>query len=332
MKELSLDVRVWMELQRLGDRVEKDAVVGAMIEAGAICNLSCPFCPTGNGELTLSKEFLGLEDFKLMLDALGPGLRRLMLYNWGESLLNHEIYDMFAEASRRGVATIISTNFSLPAPHFSRERAERLVRSGLGELQVSFGGVSQETYELYRVGGNLERVIENIRLVLDAKRRLALDKPEVVWLFHVHKQNQKDVPRAKELAAELGIPIRFKTLVFPDAVKDDWAVPSPAARPTARRAAPAAASETPQTVVRGKLCLQTRDTPIVHSDGTVLPCCVVNNPEYSLGNILSESLDEIWNKPLIAAMRRYLRTGRRPDLKLPCYGCPHDPHAEPGPS
>jgi radical SAM protein with 4Fe4S-binding SPASM domain len=333
MEELSLDVRVWMALQLLPDRVEKAAVVGAMIEAGAICNLRCPFCPTGNGELALSKEFLEPAQFKAMLDALGPQVKRLMLYNWGESLLNPAIYEMFAEAAARGIATTVSTNFSLGPAHFSRAHAERLVRSGLAELQVSFGGVTQETYGLYRVGGRLELVLENLRLLLDAKRRLGAELPAVVWLFHVHRQNQADVPRARALADELGIPIRFKTLVFPDAVKDEWGIPEPApAPPPARgsrrtRAAsgPKASGDGRQPVVRGRLCLQTRDTPIVHSDGTVLPCCVVNNPEYSLGNIREESLDAIWNKPLIAAMRRYLRTGERPGMKLPCYGCPHEP-------
>jgi len=61
----------------------------------------------------------------------------------------------------------------------------------------------------------------------------------------------------------------------------------------------------------------------------VLPCCAVSSAEYSLGNIFYESLRAIWNKPLIVAMRRYLRTGHRSEVKLPCYGCPLSPHAAP---
>ena len=49
---------------------------------------------------------------------------------------------------------------------------------------------------------------------------------------------------------------------------------------------------------------------------------VANTPE--LGR---EDIRKIWNKPLIVGMRRYLRTGRKPVMKLPCYGCPHDPQS-----
>jgi len=330
MKKLDLATRVWMDLQRLPERAGAELVVGAMVEGGALCNLRCPFCPTGNGELTLSREFLRLADFRAILDALGPRLRRLLLYNWGEPLLNPEIDAMFAAADARGIETVVSSNLALPPSSFTPARAESLIRSGLRVLQVSFGGVTQETYEVYRVGGRLAHVLANLRLLLETKRRLRAERPEIVWLFHVHRQNQGDVPAARTLAAELGVPIRFKTLIFPDAAAGEWAVTEEAPPPGKKaRAAGKAAAPSREPVVRGKLCLQTWSTPIVHSDGTVLPCCVVNNPEYALGNVREEPLDEVWNKPLIVAMRRYLKTGRRPRRKLPCYGCPHDPHGAP---
>jgi radical SAM protein with 4Fe4S-binding SPASM domain len=73
-------------------------------------------------------------------------------------------------------------------------------------------------------------------------------------------------------------------------------------------------------------CLMTWDQPSVHSDGTVFPCCAVSDRRFSLGSILEESMEAIWSKPLAVAMRRYLKTGLKPKMELPCYACPWNPN------
>jgi radical SAM protein with 4Fe4S-binding SPASM domain len=327
MKELSADIRVWMDLQKSPDRVEVD-VTGAIIEAGALCNLRCPFCPTGNGDLKLSREFLKLEGFKGILDALGTNLRRLALFNWGESLLNPDIYEMISAASSRNISVSLSTSLSLPPSVFSSKEARRLVESGLSRLIVSCDGASQETYRLYRVGGDFGRVKSNIKAVLQAKRRFSSARPEVVWKFLLHQRNRRDVPSATKQAAELGIPIQFSNLIFPISEKNEWgatAEPAQSPPPDSRREIDPPAP--PKSPVPGGLCLNIWNVPVIHSDGSVLPCCAVNDPEYGLGNVFRESIRRLWNKPLIVAMRRYLKTGRKTRRKLPCYDCPHSPHA-----
>jgi radical SAM protein with 4Fe4S-binding SPASM domain len=328
MKELSLRTRIWIDLQRLPDQAE-ELIHSAVVESGAICNLRCPFCPTGNGELRLSREFLGLPQFRTILDSLGPGLRTVMLYSWGEPLLNPEIFGMFAEARARGLATSISTNFSLGPAHFSPRHARRLIQSGLSRLEVACDGARQESYQLYRVGGDFERVMLNLRIMLEAKGRAGGATPEIVWVFHVHKGNQPDMPEASRKAAALGIPIVFKNLYFPSAMKEDWAPPAQkparAGRPPKKSGAAAPVLEH----IPGLRCLSAWRAPIVHSDGSVFPCCVAVQPEHSLGNVFRESMRAIWNGALVTAMRRYLRTGIRTRPDLPCYACSHNPQAEP---
>lgn len=326
MRPLSASALVWLEMQRLGDRVET-SLTAATIETGAVCNLRCPFCPTGNGDLRLDQTLLNVNTFKAMLDSLGPRLRRLFLYNWGEPLLNPRLYDLLEEARARHIFTLISTNFSLPPSIFSASHAERMIRSGLNHLTVSCDGASRERYRLYRVGGDFDRVLANIRTLLDAKRRLRSDRPRILWKFLLHKNNLADVPTAKKLAVELGIPILFRTLIVPAADQRTWTPPPERPPRSARRPRPPAAENPAEPRVPGQQCLQIWSTPVIHPDGTVLPCCVVKNREYALGNVREAPLRELWNRPLIVAMRRYLRTGRWSRRKLPCYGCPHDPHS-----
>src|SRR5205085_12641069 len=81
--------------------------------------------------------------------------------------------------------------------------AARLVPSRLTVRRVSIDGAHRETYEQYRVKGDLSLVLHNCRLVRDAKRRLNSKWPRMIWEFHVFPHNTEDIDTARELAAEL---------------------------------------------------------------------------------------------------------------------------------
>jgi radical SAM protein with 4Fe4S-binding SPASM domain len=309
-------VALWMEMQLKPDRV-MGGVPHAGIEPGALCNLRCPFCPTGVGAQPLSQEFLTPERFDVILDRLGPGLKTVRLYNWGESLLNPQIHVLAAKAAARGIAARIHTNFSLS--NFDAEAAERLVDSGLDLLVVSCDGASQETYEQYRVGGRFDLVMRNVERILAARRRRGSNSPRVVWKFLLHSGNEHEKARARRLAKRLGIEIEFKNLIIPPDKQGVW----PKTKPSRPGRVPARApAEDYQT--RG--CLQAWDMPIIHSDGSVLPCCTPHGPEFVLGNIFQKPLAAIWNVPLVVAMRRYLKTGVVPRTRIPCLACEFNPH------
>ena len=308
----SLEAQAWAHFELASRRYEgRGGIERATVEPGAVCNLRCPFCPTGNGELKLSRGLLTAKRFRRVLDKLGPDLKILTLFNWGESLLNPEFCDMVGEASARGIETVLHSNLSLPG--FDAAKVRSLVEAGLTKLVVSCDGASQGTYERYRVGGSFDQVISNIKLLQEAKKELALERPAISWKFLVHKGNRHEIAAARKLARRLKIPVAFDRLIAPRAQAKDWEAPAKARPSSSARQSP-------------DLCLQTWSQPTIHSDGTVLPCCVVNDPEYSLGNIFEEPFERIWNKPLVVAMRGYLKDGRRTDRKLPCYDCFHNPH------
>src|SRR5439155_1564519 len=134
-----------------------------------ICNLECPACFTGAGDLGRPRSHLSLDLYRPVLAELAPYLLEVEFYNWGEPLLAKHIFPMIEEASAAGAHTTVSTNFSFP---FDAARAERLVSSGLSVLGVSIDGARQESYEQYRRRGKLATVLENCRAVRDAKRRV----------------------------------------------------------------------------------------------------------------------------------------------------------------
>jgi len=101
-----------------------------MVEPTNFCNLKCPLCPSGNGQMRRARGTMGLEDFKKLVDELGDEVFMMMLWNQGEPYINKCFNQMVRYASDRGIFTFTSTN-----GHFVRspQQAQAIVESGLVE-------------------------------------------------------------------------------------------------------------------------------------------------------------------------------------------------------
>ena len=83
---------------------------------------------------------------------------------------------------------------------------------------VSIDGVTQEVYETYRVGGRLDRVMDNLNLLAEAKREMGSATPHVEWQFIVMRQNEHQMDEARALAGRMAVDsIVFKKVDFPTA-------------------------------------------------------------------------------------------------------------------
>ena len=74
-----------------------------MVEPTNFCNLKCPLCPSGNGEMRRPRGTMGLEDFKKLVDQLGDEVFMMMLWNQGEPYINKCFNQMVRYASDRGI-------------------------------------------------------------------------------------------------------------------------------------------------------------------------------------------------------------------------------------
>lgn len=171
------------------------------IDPTNFCQLQCPFCPTGAGRGVRDKASLKLEHFELLLARLGPAAIHVDMMNWGEPTLNKDVPAMIACAKRHRLEVRMDANLN----DLSEAMAEGLVRSGLDLLSVSIDGVTPQTYGTYRVGGELGRVLDNVRRVAAKRRELGSSTPRLVWQFLVFKHNEHEIPRARQLAQELGM-------------------------------------------------------------------------------------------------------------------------------
>lgn len=165
-----------------------------------VCNLKCPICPTTREELLQPSGRIAVEKFRDLIDQISPHTYRLILYNWGEPFLYRQIISMIAYAHKKRVSISISSNLNL----LPREGAEALVLSGLDDLIVSCDGLSQETYERYRVGGELEKLVKNMNAIKAAKKKLRRANPNIEFQFLVFGHNEHEVDRVHEFALSNG--------------------------------------------------------------------------------------------------------------------------------
>ena len=288
----------------------------AVIDTNNICNLKCPLCPTGLMQQGRRLGQMDLDTFKKVFDQMSKNLFIIQMHNWGEPFLNPAIFDMITHARGRNVATMISANFNI----ISDKNISRIVSSGLTHLVVSIDGASQETYERYRVKGDLEAVLENVRKLVREREVQGSKFPLIQWQFIVMRHNEHEIEKAKLIGKNLGIDgVTFYTRVKPqqvllgafaeggisDAVSNNFESWRPVENPEYRIEYEADPVD--------KACPFLWKSTVVNWDGTVAPCTVPDTKLGDFGNLRDNSFDEIWNGETYRAARGLFRKDLKGD-------------------
>jgi MoaA/NifB/PqqE/SkfB family radical SAM enzyme len=160
------------------------------------CNLKCPLCPTGIGDTSVAYGLFKLEKYKKVVDVFSKWAQTIQLFSWGEPILNKSFVEMVRYASQTPHQIRSVTTVNLNATN--DEQIKGLLTSNLDSLHVSIDGVTQEVYEKYRVGGNLDTVFDNLKKLL-AGKKLYKSSTKIIWDFIVMKQNEHQVEEAKKM-------------------------------------------------------------------------------------------------------------------------------------
>src|SRR5439155_5282532 len=126
--------------------------------------------------------FLRLEDFRKFVDAT-PVLKAIELSNYGEVFLNPQLVDILEYAHRKRVAISFANGVNFNTAR--DEVIEALVKFQVRAITCSIDGASQETYEKYRVRGDLETVLTNIERLNEFKLVHNSKWPILTWQFVV---------------------------------------------------------------------------------------------------------------------------------------------------
>ena len=255
------------------------------------CNCKCPFCPTGK-RYTRPGGFAQVELYEKTFKQIGLYTYLITIHGWGEPLMYKNLPEIIRLAHENRIFTVVTTNGNLLTTEMSRE----IILSKLDYLILSVDGISEESYQKYRIGGCFEVVLNNLKDLISLKKEMRSSTPFIEWQFIVFKHNEHEIHAAKKLAKELGI----GNIVFMPAYTEDVSFDSsdnkyhlPKSSPLSKRSD----------------CKHLWSTLAFHWNGNVVPCCYDYHGKIAYGNILKESFDQIWNNQKFQESRRIIKSG-----------------------
>jgi len=265
--------------------------ISLTIEPTTSCNLRCPECPSGKREFTRPTGMLQNDFFKDTVDNLHKDIAYLIFYFQGEPFLNPNFLEMVSYASSKNIYTATSTN----AHYLNDENARKTIESGLDRLIISIDGTTQETYEQYRIGGNLKKVIEGTENIISWKKELKSKTPHIIFQFLVVKPNEHQMNDIKVLGKRLGVDeVRFKTAQLYDYINGNKLMP------TNEKYSRYKKQSNGTYGIKNKMlnhCWKLWHSSVITWDGLVVPCCFDKDAKHKLGDSKVTSFRKVWQSP-----------------------------------
>lgn len=274
------------------------------IEISSLCNLACVMCPRKfvSGKAGIMDEGLFRKIIEEIqeenVDAVVPFFR-------GESLLHPGFTDLLVLLREKCKARIqLATNGLL--------LNERMIRDLLLEIQIDFisfslDALTEKTYRKIRIGGDYDRVMENVHGFLRKRADLPSCRTVVQVSATENSTNREEIPAFIEYWKERVDRVR----IYPR--HSDGGKFGSLATPESRR---------PDTS-RGP-CAKPFTDFVIYADGHVALC----NHDWNrggrerIGSVREKSLGEIWNGLTYMSIRnRHLN--REWDEIKPCAHCDH---------
>ena len=262
--------------------------ISLTLEPTTSCNLRCPECPSGKREFTRPTGMLQKDFFRTAIDDLHKEISYLIFYFQGEPYLNPDFLEMVKYASQKKIYTATSTN----AHYLNDSNARKTVESGLDRLIISIDGTTQETYEQYRVGGSLDKVIEGAENIIKWKKTLKSATPHVIFQFLVVKPNEHQLAQMQLLAKKIGVQdLRFKTAQVYDYEHGNPLIPTISKYSRYKKKSDGTYA------VKNKMlnhCWRLWHSTVITWDGLVVPCCFDKDAQHQLGDLKSTSFRKLW--------------------------------------
>jgi MoaA/NifB/PqqE/SkfB family radical SAM enzyme len=285
---------------------------------------------------------LTLEQVKAIA-AQFPVLDRVVLHGIGEPLLNREIFEIIAYLKTRAAAVL----FNSDAISLTVGRALRLIESGLDEYRVSMDAATRQTYQTFRGVDQFDRVVANVRRLIELERTRSQAAPRVSLWFTASRANLHELLAFVRLAADLGVDaVYVQRLVFnglglataENALhgrlrqqEQELLDQAEGLARTLGLSLRASGLTTPLASLSGGApgprpwagCQRPWTLSYVTANGNVLPCCISpwvarDYQRLILGNALAEPFADVWNGERYQRFRVNFETESPPD---PCRGC-----------
>lgn len=282
------------------------------IESTNFCNIKCVMCP--RGEPDIMRRPLGHmsnEVLQRVIDQAEYFAAPAWLHWFGEPLMNPMLFEQIEIAKQKIHNLGISTNATL----LNEANQQRILESNLDSIIIAIDGDSKSVYERVRKSARFtfDEVCANTEGFLARRNAAGLHRPRVTLSIIVMDETAGDLQNFKRHWEQHGADeILFKPFVNWGGQKsetfDNLEIVSQRAKLSSPRAHP---------------CKFMWESLLVTWDGRVVPCCYDFDAKLVLGDLKTQTMDEIWNGPAYVELRKAELEGRnRSEL---CRNCSQAP-------
>ncbi len=270
------------------------------------CNLRCPMClmslplegrrKYGRPEAELSAETVR----GLLVEGSARGQKAMGFGGLWEPLLSPDLPDLISFARSRGLVDVM---FNTNALLLTEKTGRALIEAGLTRLMISLDADTAATYAKMRVGSDFETVCANIENFIALRSRMGRALPVLRLSFCRTALNEHELePFLKRWHGKVDF---FSLQAY-----GRYESAAPPGYPEGVSADPPSGR-----------CAQPHKRLLVRHNGQVLPCCDASGLSLVLGDIHTQSLDQIWAGPKLAALREKLAQDRLSGPAGACLAC-----------
>lgn len=276
------------------------------------CNLSCKMCYRNYWQDSIG--FMGKDLFKRLMEQLNE-FSSIDVFHFGgigEPLVHPDFME-FMELAKKKYQVHVSTNGTL----LNDKVSEKIVNLGIDRIIFSLDSPEEQGFKDIR-GISRNIIYKNIKTIVEMKKKVRSDLPDLEIEFVAMKSNIKEIPEIADVARELGVskiivsnllPLseeQAREIVYDGSMHYEKHVSEFLRRAMGHRMM----TIMPEFKLRTeRVCdFMEKKSTVVSWDGAVIPCYrfLHTYPEYifgrkkmvnrySFGNIKEKSLRDIWN-------------------------------------
>jgi radical SAM protein with 4Fe4S-binding SPASM domain len=266
------------------------------IEPTSICNYRCIFCyqtdeifnKKSNGHMGS----MSFDLFKKIIDEVEGKVEFITLASRGEPLMNKEIIKMLDYSKDKFLNLKINTNASV----LTEEKSHAILRNNVKTLVISADSADEENYSKLRVNGNLKKILRNIEIFNNIKKKYYSKSKIITRVSGVKVNENQNIKKMEDFWKDLVDQVAFVNYVPWENVyvNKDTDINNP--------------------------CSDLWRRTFVWFDGSVNPCDVDYKSILKVGNVNNSSLSTLWKSEIYEAMRYKHLNNQRKKIN-PCKKC-----------